>query len=418
MRGFEGETAGDSGAGTPGRTTHSGGGRPAAPLRRAWATLAARGARGGGGPGRAWGGAARPVVAVVVVAAVLVAAVVFGAMAAGALPGGDDAAGGGTTMGGATAGGAGAGDAAAAWPGVAEMPQVGAAGGFAGGAPLAAADAGAGVDGEAEESGFTSASAAARGAGAPPLGALAGELSAGGLLGGLHIARRAEIDLRVEAVPDAFEAVRAAAVRRGGFVADSWFTGAGAEARAALTVRVPTAAVDTLLADLRGLAAEVASVQTGTQDLTGQVVDVEARLRSLAAVELRYIELLGEARDIGEILVVQDRLDGVRGEIERLTAQREVLADRTALATVHVGLGPVVAPAAASDGDGSGPVGAAADAWAASLDTLRAVATGVVTVLVFSWWLLPPAVAGAWVMRRRSHRRTAAPAAAEGGGAR
>lgn len=220
---------------------------------------------------------------------------------------------------------------------------------------------------------------------------------------GRSIARTGGVELRVESVARAFDEVRDRAVARGGFVAESWFAGRDDDAQASLVVRVPTGNVDALLADLRGIAVEVGSIRTGSQDLTTQVVDVEARLRNLRAVELRYGELLGEARNIAEILQVQDRLDGVRTEIERLTAQRETLSNITELATITVELTTVGEPLAVAE-PGSGPKQAATDAWDASIDTLSVLLTGIVSVVVYSWWLLPLVPVGWWavrVMRRR-----------------
>ena len=134
--------------------------------------------------------------------------------------------------------------------------------------------------------------------------------------------------------------------------------------------------------------------------------DLQARLRTLEATEGRYLELLGQADTIADILIVQDRLDGVRGQIEQVQGRVNLLDELTDLATITVHLRPVAVGAEPADGGALDPLEAAAAAWDVSLDTLRALATVVLVVAVFSWWLLPPlaalAIGARWWLTRRT----------------
>src|SRR5690606_2317851 len=75
-------------------------------------------------------------------------------------------------------------------------------------------------------------------------------------------------------------------------------------------------------------------------DVTGQIVDLEARIENLRASEASYRELLARAERVEDILAVQARLDQVRGEIERLVAQLEALEGQADLSTLTVTLVP------------------------------------------------------------------------------
>jgi hypothetical protein len=79
-----------------------------------------------------------------------------------------------------------------------------------------------------------------------------------------------------------------------------------------------------------------------------------------------------------------------------------LLDNLTDLATITVHMRP--AAVSVDGGGGSGISGAAENAWEASLDSLRGIATAVVVVAAYSWWLLPPlallVLAARWIARR------------------
>ncbi len=230
---------------------------------------------------------------------------------------------------------------------------------------------------------------------------------------GRTIIRNGSLSLEVESVSEAFDAVNAVAIGNGGFVADSSFfrngdSGDGEGSQfARMTLRVPAERFQQTLDDLRALAIEVTSVSTSSQDVTGEVTDLESDLRNLRAVEAQYLELLGRAGAIGEILQVQDRLTQTRSQIERTEGRIALLGSLADLATLQVELRTPPLTAVVSEG-GSGPLHAAGEAWAASLATLGAIATVGIVAVVYSWWLLPLVIVVALALRRWPPRRLAA----------
>ena len=192
----------------------------------------------------------------------------------------------------------------------------------------------------------------------------------------------------------------------GGFVADSSFFGREEQQTAQMTLRIPAGRFDAVVNELRAVAAEVTSISTSSQDVTGELTDLQSALRNLRAVEGQYLMLLERAESIGEVLQVQDRLNQTRAQIDRTEGRIQLLERLADLATLSVSLRPVAAPAAV-DTAGGGPLGAAQEAWAASLDTLTAIATVALVVVVYSWWLLPVVVLAALAGRRFAAALTA-----------
>ena len=157
-----------------------------------------------------------------------------------------------------------------------------------------------------------------------------------------RIVKTGEVTLEVEQVGEALGRVRALAVELGGYVGGSQ---AGTlDDRASLTIRIPAASFDEAIARLHEMDAEVVAEATREQDVTGQVVDLEARIDNLRASETSYRELVARAERVEDILAVQSRLDEVRGQIEQLTAQLDAIEGQAALSTLTITLVPKPTP--------------------------------------------------------------------------
>ena len=85
--------------------------------------------------------------------------------------------------------------------------------------------------------------------------------------------------------------------------------------------------------------------------MTGQVIDLEARIRNLQASEVALQGIAERATKIADVLEVQAQLTDVRGQIEELTAQLKDLNDRAGYATLTARfIVPIVATTAAAKG--------------------------------------------------------------------
>jgi hypothetical protein len=123
----------------------------------------------------------------------------------------------------------------------------------------------------------------------------------------------------------------------GGHVASSQASDTDRGKSATVTYRIPAEHWSDALNGLKGLATRVVDENTSSEDVTAQVVDLDARLANLRVTEAALQTIMDRATTITDVLKVQTELTGVRGDIESLTAQRDVLANRAALATLEVG---------------------------------------------------------------------------------
>jgi hypothetical protein len=157
-----------------------------------------------------------------------------------------------------------------------------------------------------------------------------------------QIVKTGEITLQVASVSTAVGTIRAMALEVGGYVGGS--SAGGPDEAATLTLRIPADRFDTAIDRIHALDGKLVAEATREEDVTGSVVDLDARIRNLQASEAQYRALLGQATKIDDILSVQSRLDDVRGQIEQLQAQYKQLSDLAQLATLTVTLVPASAP--------------------------------------------------------------------------
>jgi hypothetical protein len=194
-----------------------------------------------------------------------------------------------------------------------------------------------------------------------------------------RIIKTGEVTLEVDNVGAAIGQVRALATRLGGYVGGSQ---AGTlDDRTTLTLRIPAARFDEALAELHELDAEVLAEATREEDVTTEIVDLEARIENLEASEATYRDLVARATKIEDILAVQSRLDEVRGQIEQMRAQLEAITGQADLSTLTVTFVPAAAPVTAQTEDWD-PGAQVAAAVAALLGVGQGIVTGLIWLAI------------------------------------
>jgi hypothetical protein len=154
------------------------------------------------------------------------------------------------------------------------------------------------------------------------------------------VVRKATLSLEVSSVGAAHARAVAIAEQRGGYVTtanrvDTRGDGDAGEV-SSLSLRVPGAELSAVLGELRKLAAGSVSEQIGSEDVTDEVVDLDARLRNQRRLEEQLLELMKTATTVEAALKVHQELGNVRGEIERLDGRRQFLERETTWATINV----------------------------------------------------------------------------------
>ena len=153
----------------------------------------------------------------------------------------------------------------------------------------------------------------------------------------LLIIKTGSMVLQVTGIDAALAAATQQVTALGGYASGSDRSGDGESDQASVTFRIPADRWDEALKGLRGLATKILAEHTATDDVTGQVVDLAARIRNLQATELALQGIMDRATEIKDVLAVQAELTTVRGQIEVLTGDKTHLEEQAAYSTLTVG---------------------------------------------------------------------------------
>jgi hypothetical protein len=217
---------------------------------------------------------------------------------------------------------------------------------------------------------------------------------------GNRIVRTATVDLEVEkgrlneTINKATDAVTGA---KGIYVGSSTSAPEGEPASGQVTFRVPVDAFEPVLRELKGLGT-YRGEQSSTQDVTNQYIDLNGQLAAWRAQERVYLRLLDRARSVTDVIAVQNQLQQVQSNIERLQGQLNHLEDQSSFSTIVLQLSE---PGAG--GSPAEPKGRLARAWATAVNGLGVMAAAVLVAVV---WAIPVVVlAGLVLLGVRTLRR-------------
>jgi hypothetical protein len=195
---------------------------------------------------------------------------------------------------------------------------------------------------------------------------------------GPAIIKTAEVTLEVPAkgLGGAITEATALAASNGGHVVTTAIDQEGTR-RGTLILRVPADRFEEALGDLESLGDVSKKAITG-DDVSLEVVDLEARLRNLRAQETVLLRLMDRSQTVSDTIKVQRHLQGVQLDVERIRGRLAYLENQASLSTItarFVAAGPV-----------PGDPGTLARAWQRALE----VATNVVSGLIIATGFIVP----------------------------
>lgn len=151
-----------------------------------------------------------------------------------------------------------------------------------------------------------------------------------------QIARTADVTIRVEDAAAAAEAARGIAEESGSLVThEDVRQEEGTRTSASLELAVPADKLDATLDELSGLGEQV-SREVSSEDVTGEVVDTEARIRTMRSSIARLQDLMEQAEDINDITSLESELTSRQSDLEALLAKQQSLAEQVARSEVDV----------------------------------------------------------------------------------
>ena len=178
----------------------------------------------------------------------------------------------------------------------------------------------------------------------------------------------------------------------GGYISNEQQSQTAYKIENTVVIKIPVDQFDPAITSLVAGAEKLNEKRISSEDVTTELVDGKSRLEAKKQVRLRYLDLLKQARNMEEILNVQNEINGIQEEIEMVSGRINFLQHSSAMSTIHFTFYQVINPAA---------IAVPADGFAAKLKTafnngwswIKEIAVGLISVwplilvicLVFVW---------------------------------
>jgi hypothetical protein len=150
------------------------------------------------------------------------------------------------------------------------------------------------------------------------------------------IIRTANLRMQVKSFEQASRDIRSLAQRFSAEIASEEIQQYGEMLENRMTVRVKPERFDSLLLSLEQMAIHLDFRSLNAEDVTRQYIDLETRLASKRAVVERYRELLQQAKNVSEVLNVEENLRKVVEEIESVEGQLRYLSRQVDMSTIQL----------------------------------------------------------------------------------
>lgn len=178
--------------------------------------------------------------------------------------------------------------------------------------------------------------------------------------------------------------------------------------QASLVLRIPAQALDEFKGSLGNLG-KVTSINESVRDETMSYNDTAAHIEALKVERDALLGLMASAKDLKDLLLLQERVTDVRRQLNSLEGQLRLLDDQVALSTVTLTVNEV-----AKLTPGPAPEGYFARTWTGFKNSVRGVVRGVGGFLSGLVIALPylaviglPVAAIVFVLHRRRKKRNA-----------
>jgi hypothetical protein len=184
--------------------------------------------------------------------------------------------------------------------------------------------------------------------------------------------------------------------RTGGYVAQEEQNKSDYKIENIVTIKVPVDQFDNLVKSITSTKDDnVVSQKITSEDVTGEVIDTRSRTEAKRQIRLRYLDLLKQAKNMEDILKVQEEINNIQVEIEAGAGRVSYLTHAAAYSTIQLTFYEIL-NVSAEDGDRPGFGQRVLMALRSGMDWV-----GEMLVVVLTLWPLWLLLGGVWWGFRR-----------------
>ncbi len=150
------------------------------------------------------------------------------------------------------------------------------------------------------------------------------------------IIKTANITLELKDYASYNNAIHAKLKGYGGYIAQEQQTQNDVQIQNEISIKVPVERFEDLMNTIGGEGIKIISKTISTEDVTGEVVDIKARLEAKKQVRFRYLDLLKDAKKMDDILQVQNEINSIQEDIEAANGRVNYLMHQSAFSTINL----------------------------------------------------------------------------------
>ena len=151
------------------------------------------------------------------------------------------------------------------------------------------------------------------------------------------IVKTGELSVEVKDYVNFNTILHAAVKRYGGYIAQEEQNQSSFKIENIITIKVPVEQFDDAITALTPGTEKVIEKKISAEDVTGELVDTKSRMEAKKRVRNRYLDMLKQAKNMEEILQVQNEVNSIQENIEAAAGRIGYLDHAAAFSTIHIG---------------------------------------------------------------------------------
>jgi Domain of unknown function (DUF4349) len=148
------------------------------------------------------------------------------------------------------------------------------------------------------------------------------------------IIHTADIRFKVDDLRKAEMSIKARVQAMGGYISNTNQNRQSGNLENSWTVRIPAEKFENFLGDVEKESVYTDSKNVSAEDVTAEYVDNDLRIKSKQKVFERYLELLKQAKNVQDIMAVEEQIRVIREEIEAKEGRQKYLNDQVSYSTI------------------------------------------------------------------------------------
>lgn len=216
------------------------------------------------------------------------------------------------------------------------------------------------------------------------------------------IIRNADLQLELKNYQVYDRSYRTAIRNLGGYIAREEQRQSDERIENSVSIRVPVAAFEEAISLLTPSSEKLIEKKVSSEDVGNQIVDTRSRMEARRHIRDRYLEMLKQAKNMEEVMLVQNEINQQQESIETAAGRVNYLSHAAAYSTINLTYYQLltVPPAEKEPGYGARFLDALKNGWS--------VVAGIGLALANIWPLLALIFAG-WIVYRRTNKKSTLP---------